>query len=166
MKFEEIFDFDHPASTMMRMFADQDYFLNKYERLGGRKPELIDCRKSDDRFSITVRHALDAAKLSFPEIIKKRVGDRIMLRQTDVWNIPERRGRIDIDIEKAPVKITIDLNLSEHDGKARLTLGFDIDAQIPLLGSKIEKSVAGPITERLHRDMMLSNEMASDYAAA
>ena len=165
MKFEETFDFDYPAATMLRMFTDQDYFLDKYERLGGRKPELVDSQRTDDRFTITVRHAMDANKLSFPDIIKKRVGDRIMLRQTDVWNVSSQSGRIDIDIEKAPVDITIDLKLSERDGKARLTLGFDIDAQVPLLGSKIEKAIAGPITERLHRDMALSNEMASDYVA-
>ena len=29
MKFEETFDFDHSAATMMRMFTDQDYFLHK-----------------------------------------------------------------------------------------------------------------------------------------
>lgn len=166
MKFEETFDFDYPAETMMRMFTDQDYFLTKYERLGGRKPELVDSSKTDERFSITVRHALDANKLSFPDIISKRIGDRIMLRQTDTWHVPDRSGRIDIDIEKAPVEITIGLSLSEHSGKARLTLRFNIDAQIPLLGSKIEKSIAGPITERLHKDMVLTNEMASDYAAA
>jgi hypothetical protein len=166
MKFEETFDFDHPAATMMRMFTDKDYFLAKYERLGGRKPEFVDCQKSDDDFWITVRHALDANKLSFPDMIKKRVGDRIMLRQTDLWDIPKQTGRIDIDIEKTPVDITIDMVLSEQAGKAQLTLKFDIDAQVPLLGSKIEKAIAGPITQRLHRDMELSNQMASDYAAA
>lgn len=166
MKFEETFDFDHSTNTLMRMFTDQDYFLNKYARLGGRAPELVDCQKSEDRFSITVRHALDAQKLSFPEIVSKRIGDRIMLRQTDVWNVPRQSGRIDIDIENVPVDIAIDLNLSELGGTARLTLGFDIDAQIPFLGSMIEKSIAGPITDRLHRDMELSNEMASDYVVA
>ena len=167
MKFEETFDFDHSAATMMRMFTDQDYFLHKYERLGGgRKPELVDTQKSDTRFSITVRHALDANKLSFPDIVRKRIGDRVMLRQTDVWEIAKQSGRIDIDIEKTPVDIAIDLRLSEHDGKARLTLNFDIDAQVPLVGGKIEKAIAGPITDRFHRDMVLSNEMASDYAAA
>lgn len=166
MKFEETFNFDHPATTMMRMFTNKDYFLDKYERLGGRRPELIDSEQSDDRFSITVRHALDANKLSFPDIVRKRMGDRIMLRQTDTWRVASRTGRIDIDIEKAPVDITIDLSLSEQGDQSRLTLKFDIDAQIPLLGGKIEKAIAGPITERLKRDMTLTNEMARDYVSA
>lgn len=166
MKFEETFDFDYPADTIIRMFSDEDYFLAKYERMGGRKPEVVSSEKTDERFSITVRHAMDASKLSFPDIIRSRIGDRIMLRQTDSWQIPNRSGRIAIDIEKAPVDIAIDMKLSDRDGKAQLALAFDIDAQVPLLGSKIEKALAGPITQRMHRDLRLSNKMAADYAKA
>ena len=166
MKFEETFDFDHSVETVMNMFTDETYFLAKYERMGGRKPELVNCDKKDDHFSITVRHALDASKLSFPEIIQKRIGDRLMLRQTDAWDIPRQSGRIDIDIEKTPVDIKIDMRLSDDSGKARLKLAFDIDAQVPLLGSKIEKAIAGPITERFKHDMKISNKMAGDYAAS
>ena len=166
MKFEETFDFDHSVETVMNMFTDETYFLAKYERMGGRKPELVNCDKKDDHFSITVRHALDASKLSFPEIIQKRIGDRLMLRQTDAWDIPRRSGRIDIDIEKTPVDIKIDMRLTDDSGKARLKLAFDIDAQVPLLGSKIEKAIAGPITQRFKHDMKISNKMAGDYAAS
>ena len=54
----------------------------------------------------------------------------------------------------------------EERFKARLKLAFDIDAQVPLLGSKIEKAIAGPITERFKHDMKISNKMAGDYAAS
>ena len=166
MKFEETFDFDYSLETVMTMFTDENYFIAKYERMGTHKPELVNCEKKDDHFSVTVRHALDANRLSFPEIIQKRIGDRVMLRQTDAWDIPRRSGRIDIDIEKTPVNIAIDMRLTDDSGKARLKLAFDIDAQVPLLGSKIEKAIAGPITERFKRDMQISNKMAAEYASA
>ena len=98
MKFEETFDFDHSVETVMNMFTDETYFLAKYERMGGRKPELVNCDKKDDHFSITVRHALDASKLSFPEIIQKRIGDRVMLE--------ERAAKLGIDITFAPYSST------------------------------------------------------------
>ncbi len=166
MKFEETFDFDHDADTVLRMFTNEAYYMDKYERLAGRKPKLLDSEKTDSEFSITVRHALDATKLSFPDMLKKRMGDHILLRQTDRWVMAKYSGRIDIDIEKAPVDISIDLKLAENGtGKSRLTLSFDIDAKVPLLGSKIEKAIAGPITQRTKKDLALSNEMASDYAS-
>ncbi|MES1927567.1 DUF2505 domain-containing protein [Salinisphaera sp. T31B1] len=166
MKFEETFDFTHDAGTILRMFTDESYYLDKYERLGGRAPKLLDSRQGDGEFEISVRHALDATKLSFPDILKKRIGDRILLTQTDHWTLEDRTGRIDIDIEKAPVDIAIDMRLQERgENASRLTLVFDIDAQVPLLGGKIEKAIAGPITERTRKDLKLSNEMASNYTA-
>ncbi len=164
MKFEESFDFDHSAAVIMRMFTDKDYFLRKYERLGGAAPELIDCQSDEDRFSITVRHALDAQTMPFPDFIKKRLGDRIMLRQTDAWQIKARTGRIEIDIESTPVDIDIDMQLVDRDAGARLKLAFDIHADVPLVGKKVERSIAEPITRRMHADLVESKRMAADYA--
>lgn len=165
MKFEETFDFDHDVDVLLRMFTNETYYMDKYEQLAGRRPELVGSDKTDNEFSITVRHALDATKLSFPDMLKKRMGDRIFLRQTDRWVVDQSAGRIEIDIEKAPVDIAIDLRLAENGpGKSRLTLLFDIDAKVPLLGSKIEKAIAGPITQRTRKDLALSNEIAANYA--
>ncbi|GAB3681660.1 DUF2505 domain-containing protein [Salinisphaera aquimarina] len=164
MKFEETFDFDFDADTILRMFSDEDYYLKKYETLGGRRPKLLDSEKTDAHFMISVRHALDATKLSFPDMLKKRIGDNILLRQTDTWELAKSVGKIVIDIEKAPVDITIGMTLEDRgSGKSQLRLAFDIDAQIPLLGGKIEKAIAGPITQRTHKDLELSNRMAVDY---
>lgn len=163
MKFEESFDFDHDLDTILTMFSDKAYYLQKYERLGNAMPELIDSQGGEDHFSITVRHALDAQQMAFPDFIKKRIGDHLMLRQTDAWTLSQRSGRIVIDIEHTPVEITIDMALVDNSGNARLKLAFDIDAHVPLLGSKVEKSIAGPITRRMHRDLRVTNEMAADY---
>lgn len=163
MKFEESFDFDHRASTIMRMFGDKDYYLRKYQRLGGREPRLVDCQNSDGRFSITVRHTLDPEAMPFPDFIKKRIGDRLLLRQTDAWQIDACTGRIEIDIESTPVHTSIDLQLVDRDAGARLKLAFDIRAEVPLIGRKIERSVAGPMTRRMYADLEESRRLAADY---
>ncbi len=164
MKFEESFDFDHSAAVIMRMMTDKDYFLRKYERLGGAIPELIDCRSDEERFSIIVRHALDVQTMPFPDFIKKRLGDRIMLRQTDAWQIQARTGRIEIDMESTPVDIDIDMQLVDRDAGARLKLAFGIHAHVPLVGKKVERSIAEPITRRMHADLVESKHMAANYA--
>lgn len=164
MKFEESFDFDHGVDTVARMFGDRDYYVAKYERLGGRSPEIVACDRAGDRFSITVRHALEAATMSLPDLLKKRIGNQLVLEQTDVWQLDAGHGRIAIDIEKTPVAIAIDLRLRDNRGTARLDLRFDIDAEVPLLGSKIEKAVAEPITRRVRDDLEVSRAMAGAYA--
>lgn len=165
MKFEETFDFDHDVATVMRMFCDKEHYLKKYARLGGREPKVVDCSRDDARFTITVRHALEADQLSFPDFVKKRMGDSLLLRQTDIWKIPSRSGRIDVDIQRTPVEIGIDLRLHDRAGGARLELAFDINAGIPLIGGRIENAIAGPMTQRMRRDLEVSREIAADYAA-
>lgn len=164
MKFEETFDFDYPAEVILRMFGDKDYYLAKYARMGGDAPEVLDTREGSDEFLITVRHALDAANMKFPDFIKSRIGDSLYLKQTDAWQLNSARGRIDIDIEKAPVDIRADMHLADRDNGSRMTLAFEIKASVPLIGGKIEKAVAGPISRHTQKDLKLTNQMAADYA--
>ena len=164
MKFEETFDFDYPAETILKMFGDKDYYLKKYERMGGDAPEVLDTKAEGDKFSITVRHALDASRMSFPDFIKSRLGDSLYLKQTDAWQLDQARGRIDIDIEKAPVAIHADMHLENQGSGSRMTLAYEIDASIPLIGGKVEKAVAGPIAKHTKKDLKITNEMAADYA--
>lgn len=164
MKFQETFDFDYPADIILRMFGDKAYYLAKYEKMGGDAPEVLDSESGDDRFSITVRHGLDASRLKFPDFIKSRIGDRLYLRQTDSWQLDQAQGRLDIEIERAPVEIASKLNLTGTGNGSRLILDFDIKASVPLVGGKIEKAVAGPISRHLQKDLTLTNRMAADYA--
>lgn len=166
MKFQETFDFDYPAAVILRMFGDKDYYLAKYEKMGGEAPEVLDTTSEGKHFAITVRHALDASRLRFPDFIKSRIGDQLHLRQTDAWELDQSEGRIDIDIEKTPVEIAAIMHLADTDtgSGSRLTLDFDIQASMPLIGGKIEKAVAGPISRHVRKDLALTNQMAADYA--
>lgn len=163
MKFQETFDFDHPANVILRMFGDADFYEEKYREMAGRAPNILSTRAEGEHFFITVRHALDAGRLKFPDFVKKRIGDELYLRQTDSWQLDSGRGRIDIDIEKAPVTIRIDLNLTGNGAGSQLTLDFDIQASVPLIGGKIEKAVAGPIARHTRKDLTLTNGMAARY---
>ena len=164
MKFEQTFDFDYPADVVLRMFGDKEYYLAKYERMGGDRPDVIDSQAAGPDFSITVRHALDAANLNFPDFLKSRIGDHLYLRQTDSWNLAKHHGRIQIEIEKTPVHIDMQLVLSDRGESSQLKLTGDIKASIPLIGGKVEKAVEGPITRHIRKDLALSNKMAVDYA--
>lgn len=164
MKFQETFHFDYPADVILRMFGDKDYYLAKYRKMGGDAPEVLASESSGDHFSITVRHALDASRLKFPDFVKNRIGDKLHLRQTDAWQLDQGEGRLDIEIEHAPVAVDSRLKLTDSGNGSRLVLDFNIKASVPLVGGKIEKAVAGPISRHLHKDLTLANEIAADYA--
>ena len=102
--------------------------------------------------------------MSFADFSKSRLGDRLYRKQTDAWQLDQARGRIDIDIEKAPVVIHADMHLENQGSGSRMTLAYDIDASIPLIGGKVEKAVAGPIAKHTKKDLKITNDMAADYA--
>jgi hypothetical protein len=162
MKFSEIFDFNYPSGLILRMFADPDYYRAKYKKMGV-EPEILDMRRGEASFSITVRHALDARRLRFPDFVKGRFGDCLHLRQIDTWRLDRGEGRIDLEIEKAPVWAGALLHLRDHSGDCRLTLDFDIRASVPFLGKRIEQGVAGPISRHIRKEMALSQDIAADY---
>lgn len=162
-QFEDTFDFDCGAATIMRMFSDRNYYLDKYRRLPGDEPEFVDDSHDDDHYSISVRHTLEMNELPLPDFAQKRVGRQVMLNQTDAWQITTRTGRVEIDIESTPVSIVIDMQLLERDAGSRLTLAFDIRADVPLIGRKIETAMADPIKRRLHADLEETARMAGDY---
>lgn len=163
MQFEDSFDFDYSASTIMQLYSDREYFLNKYRRLDGCEPELLGCSLEDDRFSITVRHPLDVSELPLPDFLRRRVGNRLMLHQTDAWHIPTRTGRVEIEFESLPINLGIDMHLVERDAGARHHLTFDINVDIPLLGRKIEQSMADPLRHQMRIDLEETSRMAADY---
>ncbi len=165
MKFQETYDFDYDSDTILRMFTDRDYYIKKYERLGGSHPDIVDCNEDAERFTVTIRHSLDASKLNFPDFIKRQIGDRLRLRQVDSWQVSTQKGRIVIDMEKIPASITIDMDLTDDGGKAHLTLDFDIKVAIPLIGGRAEKAIAGPMTRHMRKDLAVSNKLAAGYAA-
>lgn len=163
MQFEDSFDFEYSASAIMRMYSDRDYFVKKYRALDGCEPEVLDCREEGERFSITVRHPLDANELPLPDFLRKRAGNRLMLHQTDAWHIPTRTGRVEIEFESLPVAIGIDMHLVERDAGARHHLTFDVKADIPLLGKKLEGAMQEPLKHQMHVDLEQTSRLAADY---
>ncbi|NNC22670.1 DUF2505 domain-containing protein [Salinisphaera sp. USBA-960] len=162
MKFQDRFAFDHPVARMMHVFTDVDYYRRKYDRLGG-NPAIESSADDGDRFEIVVRHELDTSGSKIPDLLRKRIGDRLNLRQQEIWTRSNRTGRVHIDVVGAPASAELVLHLRDAGDGAELHLDFDIEVAIPLVGSRVEKGIAGPITRHMHKDLRLTNKMAADY---
>lgn len=152
MRIEERSDFDHEPEALMTLITDRDYFLRKYRNLGADRIEVEECVDDGDRFAITVRQRVPQ-HTPLPGFIRRLVGDRIAITQTDTWQRSLRRGRIDIVVASAPVAIAVDLQLAPRAGGSRLTLAFDIDARVPLLGGRVEQFLAGDVVQRMRDDL-------------
>lgn len=165
MKFSETYDFDYPVDVIMSMFADESYYLRKYELLDGRSAEHVDTTASEQKFEITVRYGFGTEEMNLPDMLRSRMPKKVDMLQTDRWDLSANKGRIDIDFEKTPANVSIDMRLKDNGGKAQMALDFDIKVQVPMLGSRVEKAISGPMTRRVRRDLGITNDMAAEYAS-
>lgn len=163
MRFEETFDFDCSASILMRMFGDDAYYRDKYRRLGGPQPEFVDAQSAADFFSITMRHSLDTSAFALPGVVRKGLGERVILEQTDRWSLADRTGRIDVRAQGMPVSATIDLRLLEQEPGSRLILVFEVRAALPMFTGKVERAVADALVRRMRDELAETARMAPDY---
>ncbi len=164
MNFKEFYYFDHPATRMMRVFTDPDYYSRKYDRLGG-KPWIEASHDDGDRFEILVHHQLDTSGSKIPDLLRKRIGDRLGLRQREIWTRSTQNGHVHIDVANAPASADLALRLSDIPQGSQLLLEFNIEVSIPFVGSRVEKGIAGPITRHMHKDLQVTNDMAASYVS-
>lgn len=163
MQVEEIFDFDCAAEVVMRMFGNEEYYRDKYRRLGGPQPEFLDVQSNADRIVITMRHDLDTSAFALPAIARKRLGQRVTLKQTDSWQLAARTGRISIRAQGLPIAADMDLRLVEQETGARLILAFEVRAKLPMFASKVERAVADGLLQRMQTELAETARMTPDY---
>lgn len=149
----------------MRVFTDADYYQQKYDRLGG-NPTIEANTDNGDRFEITVHHQLAIDESKIPDILRKRIGDQLGLRQHEIWTRATHSGRVHIDVEHTPASGELTMALAAAGSGSRLTIDFDVEVAIPLVGSRVEKAIAGPLIRHLHKDLRITNDMAADYIDA
>src|SRR5699024_6651678 len=107
---------------------------------------------------------LSLTHANLPDFARKSVGSQVVLKQTDSWQIESRVGRIDVAFESKPISTCIDMHLETRGAGSRLKLAFDIQADVPLIGKKVEKALAEPLQRRMHDDLKVTADMAGDYA--
>lgn len=163
MQFEETFDFDCSAATIMRMFGDGDFYREKYRRMGSPQPEFVETQCANGCFSISMRHDLDTSAFTLPALARKRLGNRVELTQDERWYLDDRSGHMDIHTASMPVEASIDLRVLERESGARLILHFDVRARLPVFASKVEKAVADGLLRRMRDELEETARMAPNY---
>lgn len=152
---------DHSAEHVLGLFTTRDYFVQKYQRLGATDIKVLDCQDDGDHFAITVFQKVPQ-NTPLPGFLKKLVGARIGITQTDRWQRSTRQGQLDVVLQAAPVKVGVALALAEAGNGSRLDLTYDIHAPVPLIGGHIEKFLAGDVIARTNDDLDETRRMLAE----
>lgn len=155
MKYRDIIDYPIPGLDVFRHFGSQDFFLRKYTELGARNVRVDAAHCDDTRLSITVTREVPV-EVEIPAFARSKVPDHITLVQTNSWDIPTRRGQLEIRFRGLPVVVTGAMRLEDTATGARQTLDFDLRVNVPLIGGKLEEVLARDLRLKFRRDTEVS----------
>lgn len=154
--------FPKGAETVLRMFTDQNYFIKKYEMTGATNIELLNVEHQGDHFSIEVNRDVPA-DVPLPKFAKKMVSETMSVKQKDSWNTADRTGRLDIHIKGVPVELYCEMELVDEGDSSTLVLDFHANANIPLIGKKVERLLLDDVIHKTESDSAAGVELLADY---
>lgn len=163
MKFEDRHVLNKPASTVIKMYADQKFFERKYAGVGAWDIEVLECEKTDKKFRIKCRYTVKASSTQIPAAIQKFVGASSTVTQVDTWDLVARTGRLDVEIKGVPVKVGADMVLKDEAKGAVNTLKWNVSCSIPLLGGKLEQLIVEDIKAKSATDVAATTKILADY---
>lgn len=116
----------------------------------------------DDRGGAVIRAERTMPTEGVPDQFRSLVGSTVQVVETQTWHGPDadgsRTGSVDVRIQGAPLTMTGDLSMRADTEGTTLSLDGKLKARIPLLGGKIEKSVAPLIVKAIRTEARVGAE--------
>lgn len=128
--------------AVFAMLADEDFVHRKCRATGALEHTAAVERHDDGGVTVTTQRTMPTDDV--PDFVRTFVGDRLQVRQVDVWEAPAddgtRAGTTVVEISGAPVRLTARLRLSADGAGSVELVDGDLEASVPLVGRRIEKA--------------------------
>lgn len=157
MQFQEKKSYQYPAETLLKVFSDKDYFLEKYARSGATDISLLEDIQTDADSRITISRDVQV-DVPVPAFARKYVPHTITLIQSDSWDYASRTGHIEIRFNGMPAEINCAMHMEDEGDAATLVLNFTARVQIPFVGNKLAEVLARDLRAKFEKDSAATNE--------
>lgn len=156
MKFSLAQDFPAGMDSLWAVFSQADYPERKYAALGSTDFRLISFRAAAEHISVALERTVPAATERIPDWARRLVSrDYVMRHETQWRRIDGRRADAELDI--TPVGIPVSIRacgdiIEQSPVTTRMTLTFEVQCRVPLIGGKVAELFAGKIREAMAQD--------------
>src|SRR6476620_2068382 len=107
----------------------------------------------DDTSSVVVSRTMPA---DVPDFIKKMIGDKVDVVQTEEWGQPgeggQRTADVVVQIKGQPAKMVGSASILETGGALEMRIEGDLKVAIPFIGKKVEPEIAKGIYAAIKRE--------------
>ena len=143
MKIKAVHQYAKDVDTVFGLFHDPDFMKAKYEGIGARNVEVLECAGGDGRHAVKVRREVPA---DVPSLLKKFLNPWNTVVQSE-----SRDGKaggpyrctFEIDVGGVPVGMKGAMELRAEGGGCVNDVQMEVKCGIPLVGGKLADFVGG-----------------------
>lgn len=129
--------YDAPLDAVLDMFADPEAIVARYEGMGHRDVQVLECTRDDD--SLTVRTSR-VVEVDLPGFARKVLSPTNTMEQTDRWTAAADGtwdGTVSVEVQGAPVKMSGTMRLEPAGERTTMHLTLSMQVKVPIVGGKI-----------------------------
>lgn len=156
MKFITTHDYPARLDRLWAAFGHPEYPRQKYLALGARAVRLDRFDADAQTIEVGLERVVPVAAAGMPAWLRRLLGREQTLRHRSAWRrVPP--GRVDADLEIVPVGLPVQARgtgsiVELPAGTSRMTLTWQIDSSLPLLGDRVERLFAEQVRAALDED--------------
>ena len=126
-----------PIDAVVAMLSDPDAVVAKYEGMGHRDVEILDCTAAGGSIRVESKRVVD---VDLPGFAKKFLTPTNTMHQTDQWNEADDgswSGEFTVEVDGAPIQMSGTLALEAGDGTCTQVVAITMNVKVPLVGGRI-----------------------------
>jgi hypothetical protein len=143
MKIKALHQYAKDVDTVFSLFHDPDFMKVKYEGIGARNVEVLECAGSEGRYTVKVKREVPA---DVPSLLKKFLNPWNTIVQSETWEGKAGgpyRCKLAVEIAGVPVGMGGEMELRSQDGGCVNDVRLEVKCGIPLIGGKLADFVGG-----------------------
>ncbi len=162
MRYSETLSFGRDVATVLKMFVDPNYRVEKFEKLGFSDIKTLAQNTNGNKFSIKLQYGTKPS-IQLPSFAQKFVSGTMVVEQEDIWHTDSKTGELNVEVKGMPTKIQAKMKLVETSTGCNLVLDWDVNVKIPLIGSKLEAVLVDDMKSKSGTDHQTSVALLAKY---
>jgi hypothetical protein len=153
-----------PIEVVIAMLSDPEATTAKYDGMGHRDIEIVDCSAGDGTLHIESSRVVD---VDLPGFAKKFLKPTNTMRQTDEWLETEDGswdGTFAVDVDGAPIELSGVMRLTPDDDACTHEVTITMHVKVPLVGGKIaDWAGKNDVVKTLEAEFAFGDDWLADH---
>lgn len=159
--------YEHPVAAVLSMLKDPDATVAKYESMGHREVEVLECSASRTSLTVVSSRVVD---VDLPGFAKRVLRPTNTMRQSDQWRKEKDgswSGTFDVEVQGAPIHLSGTMALRPEGDRTTEELAVRVEVKVPLIGGRIaEWAGSNDVRRSLEGEFAFNSAWLAEHARA